>query len=76
MASKQHELDMFSSKGKQLLSELNKIPDCDFHTIKKEMDTLVDQWLDVSLTSRIGMVLPCYLFLSLKYCILIYLSGI
>ncbi|CAG13184.1 unnamed protein product, partial [Tetraodon nigroviridis] len=48
MASKQHELDMFSSKGKQLLSELNKIPDCDFNTIKKEMDTLVDQWLDAS----------------------------
>lgn len=49
MASKQHELDAFSSRGKQLLSELNKIPDCDVHVIKKDMDTLVDQWLDVRL---------------------------
>lgn len=64
MASKQHELDLFSSKGKQLLSELNKIPDCDFHIIKKEMDTLVDQWLDVSLTLRVVMVLICYLLMS------------
>lgn len=64
MASKQHELDMFSSKGKQLLSELNKIPDCDFNTIKKEMDTLVDQWLDVSLTSGIYTVLMYYLLTS------------
>lgn len=59
MASKQHELDLFSSKGKQLLSELNKIPDCDFNIIKKEVDTLVDQWLDVSLTLRVFMVLIC-----------------
>lgn len=59
MASKQHELDLFSSKGKQLLSELNKIPDCDFNIIKKEMDTLVDQWLDASLTLRVVMVLIC-----------------
>lgn len=65
MASKQHELDKFSSKGKQLLSELSKIPDCDFHIIKKEMDTLVDQWLDVSLTSGIPIVLMYYLFMSL-----------
>lgn len=50
MASRQHELDQFSSKGKQLVVELKKIPDCDVQMIKKDMDTLVDQWLDVSLT--------------------------
>lgn len=61
MASKQHELDAFSSRGKQLLSELLKcLPDCDIHIIKKDMDTLVDQWLDVSLTSGVVMVVLCY----------------
>lgn len=50
MASKQHELDQFSSKGKQLVSELKKIPECDADMIKKDMDALVDQWLDVSAT--------------------------
>lgn len=50
MASKQHELDQFSSKGKQLVSELKKIPECDTDMIKKDTDTLVDQWLDVSAT--------------------------
>lgn len=48
MASKQHELDQFSCKGKQLVSELKKIPDCDADAIKKDTDGLVDQWLDVS----------------------------
>lgn len=48
MASKQHELDQFSSKGKQLVSELKKIPDCDADTIKNDIDGLVDHWLDVS----------------------------
>lgn len=50
MASRQHELDEFSSKGKQLVIELKKIPDCDSQMIKKNTDTLVDHWLDVSLT--------------------------
>lgn len=50
MASRQHELDQFSGKGKQLVIELKKIPDCDSQMIKKNMDTLVDHWLDVSLT--------------------------
>lgn len=49
MASRQHELDQFSSKGKQLVIELKKIPDCDAQMMKKDMETLVDQWLDVSL---------------------------
>lgn len=53
MASKQHELDQFSSKGKQLVVELKKIPDCDSQIIKKDVETLVDQWLDVSLNLRI-----------------------
>lgn len=48
MASKQHELDQFSSKGTQLVSELKKIPDCDTGTIKNDIDGLVDHWLDVS----------------------------
>lgn len=60
MASKQHELDAFSSRGKQLLSELLKIPDCDIHIIKKDLDTLVDQWLDVSLTSGFVMFVLLY----------------
>lgn len=50
MASKQHELDEFSSKGKQLVLELKKIPECDSQMMKKDMEMLVDQWLDVSLT--------------------------
>lgn len=50
MAGKQHELDQFSSKGKQLVIELKKIPDCDAQMMKKDMETLVDQWLDVSQT--------------------------
>ncbi|KAF1374585.1 hypothetical protein PFLUV_G00230620 [Perca fluviatilis] len=48
MASKQHELDQFSSKGKQLVIELKKIPECNTQMMKKDMETLVDQWLDVS----------------------------
>lgn len=53
MASKQHELDQFSSKGKQLVIELKKVPECHAEMMKKDMETLVDQWLDVSLTSVI-----------------------
>lgn len=60
MANRQHELDAFSSKGKQLLYELNKIPDCEFQIIKKDMDTLVDQWMDVSSSSKFFMVVMCY----------------
>ncbi|XP_073726049.1 nesprin-1 isoform X5 [Misgurnus anguillicaudatus] len=48
MASNQDTLERFSSKGKQLLSELNRIPDCDNQIVKTEMDATVDQWLDVS----------------------------
>lgn len=48
MAENQHELDQFSSKGKQLVAELKKIPDCDSQMLKKDMETHVDQWLDVS----------------------------
>lgn len=50
MASNQDTLERFSSKGKQLLSELNRIPDCDTQIVKTEMDATVDQWLDVSLS--------------------------
>lgn len=50
MSGRQHELDEFSSKGKQLVVELKKIPECDSQMMKKDMETLVDQWLDVSLT--------------------------
>lgn len=60
MASRQHELDQFSSKGKQLVVELKKIPDCDVQMIKKDMDTLVDQWLDVSLTSEVSTIMMCF----------------
>jgi len=50
MAAKQRELDLFSSRGKQLLSELKNIPECDAQAMKKDVETLVDQWLDVRLT--------------------------
>lgn len=50
VASKQHELDQFSIKGKQLVIELKKIPDCDAQLLKNDMESLVDQWLDVSST--------------------------
>lgn len=53
LAAKQHELDQFSSKGKQLVTELKKVPECDSQMMKKDMETLVDQWLDVSLTLRV-----------------------
>lgn len=53
MSDKQQDLDQFSSKGKQLVIELKKIPDCDSEMMKKDMETLVDQWLDVSLTTVI-----------------------
>lgn len=57
MTGNQHELDQFSSKGKQLVSELKKIPDCDSQMLKKDMETLVDQWLDVSLTAVMMMMM-------------------
>lgn len=52
MTSKQRELDQFSVKGKQLVVELKKIPECDSQLIKTDMEAIVDQWLDVSLASR------------------------
>lgn len=51
MANNQDVLERFSSKGKKLLSELNKIPDCDTQIVKTEIDATVDQWLDVSLSN-------------------------
>lgn len=57
IGGKQHELDQFSSKGKQLVIELKKIPDCDSQMLKKDMETLVDQWLDVSLTAVVMMMI-------------------
>lgn len=51
MASNQDVLERFSSKGKKLLSELNKIPECDTQIVKTEIDATVDQWLDVSLSN-------------------------
>lgn len=59
MAGKQHELDQFSSKGKQLVIELKKIPECDAQMMKKDMETLVDQWLDVSQTSGVATIIMC-----------------
>lgn len=47
MADKQQQLDRFSSKGKQLAVELKKVPECDSQMVRKETETLVDQWLDV-----------------------------
>ncbi|KAJ8270592.1 hypothetical protein GJAV_G00116860 [Gymnothorax javanicus] len=48
MVSGQELLDQFTSKGRHLLNELKKIPDCETQMVRKEMDAIVDQWLDVS----------------------------
>lgn len=48
LTTNQGELDHFSSKAKQLVCELNRIPDCETQVIKTEMEAVVDQWLDVS----------------------------
>uniref|UniRef100_A0A8C7ULC6 Spectrin repeat containing, nuclear envelope 1b n=1 Tax=Oncorhynchus mykiss TaxID=8022 RepID=A0A8C7ULC6_ONCMY len=48
MLAKQSELDQFSSKGKLLLCDLKKIPDCEAQLMTTDMQTLVDQWLEVS----------------------------
>uniref|UniRef100_UPI00398E76DD nesprin-1 n=1 Tax=Pristiophorus japonicus TaxID=55135 RepID=UPI00398E76DD len=44
----QEQLDGFTSKGKQLLAELKKIPGCDPLPLKQDLDNILDQWLDVS----------------------------
>ncbi|KAK6304736.1 hypothetical protein J4Q44_G00253220 [Coregonus suidteri] len=48
MSAKRSELDQFSSKGKLLLSDLKKIPDCEVQLMRTDMEALVDQWLQVS----------------------------
>ncbi|KAB1275410.1 Nesprin-1 [Camelus dromedarius] len=48
MYKKQKELDNFTSKGKQLLSELKKIHSGDFILVKTDMESTVDKWLDIS----------------------------
>lgn len=65
MASSQDVLERFSSKGKKLISELNKIPDCDTQIVKTEIDATVDQWLDVSLSE--GQLLCLQLNLKKSY---------
>lgn len=52
MGGKQQELDQFSVKGKHLVTELKKIPECDSDMIKKDMEKTVDHWLDVSISLR------------------------
>ncbi|GCC32670.1 hypothetical protein chiPu_0011134 [Chiloscyllium punctatum] len=44
----QEQLDGFTSKAKQLLGELKKIHGCDSVPFKQDLDSVVDQWLDVS----------------------------
>lgn len=63
MSAKQHELDQFSNKGKQLMVELKKIPDCDTQIMKKDMEMVVDQWLDVSLTNIISNDVRCIVYI-------------
>ncbi|MEQ2161686.1 hypothetical protein GOODEAATRI_012073, partial [Goodea atripinnis] len=48
IGGKQQELDQFSGRGKQLVVELKKIPECDSEMIKKDMEKTVDHWLDMS----------------------------
>uniref|UniRef100_A0A8C5RH19 Spectrin repeat containing nuclear envelope protein 1 n=1 Tax=Laticauda laticaudata TaxID=8630 RepID=A0A8C5RH19_LATLA len=45
---RQTELDAFTNKGKHLIAELKKIPNCDAQMIKTEVDSTMDKWLDVS----------------------------
>ncbi|XP_078239370.1 nesprin-1 isoform X9 [Pogona vitticeps] len=45
---RQTELDALGNKGKHLIAELRKIPNCDHLLIKNDMDSTVDRWLDVS----------------------------
>lgn len=54
LASHQDELDRLSVKGKLLLAELKKVPDCETEPVKKDMEALVDRWLDVSGTSTMS----------------------
>lgn len=53
MTANQGQLDHFSSKAKQLVCELNRIPDCQTQVIKTELEAVVDQWLDVSVSNKI-----------------------
>ncbi|XP_023599414.1 nesprin-1-like, partial [Myotis lucifugus] len=48
MCKEHKELDDFTSKGKQLLSELKKIHSSDFILVKTDMESTMDRWLDVS----------------------------
>ncbi|XP_034001993.1 LOW QUALITY PROTEIN: nesprin-1-like, partial [Trematomus bernacchii] len=48
MLSRQQEVEQLSVRGKQLVMELKKIPECPSETLKRDMETLVDHWLDVS----------------------------
>lgn len=48
LTANQGELDHFSSKAKQMVCELNRIPECQTKVIKTEMEAVVDQFLDVS----------------------------
>lgn len=54
LASHQDELDRLSVKGKLLLAELKNVPDCETEPVKKDMEALVDRWLDVSVTSTMS----------------------
>lgn len=58
MSSRHGELEEFSCRGKQLLLELKKIPECDSQHIREDMDAILDQWLDVSLQSDRLMLRP------------------
>lgn len=77
MTGKQHELDQFSCKGKQLGNELKNIPECESEMLKKDVETLVDQWLDVShttlyaikrwMSSQVGMTTLLFIPRGLKH---------
>lgn len=44
----QEDLDLLSSRGKQLLGELSSIPDCEPQALRQDLEAVVDHWLDVS----------------------------
>lgn len=48
LRDKQEDMDQLISTAEDLQRELDKVPKCDACSIQKEMETLRDQWLEVS----------------------------
>lgn len=48
LRAKQEDMDLLISTVEDLQRELDKVPKCDACSIQREMETLRDQWLEVS----------------------------